>query len=294
MEPIDRRRFASSSMAALGALAWWNPPLFQARSRVDGARINGHLETLSQYGRNLLSFHVLNQHVREWEREFNSFNKSLVNLRNRISTLQAGRARLLESRLKWERTMEAYRAGGITGAPLERSGKILSELDQARAEMDSRLASLLACQEKLVEAKTEIQTHFEFTTEIQIKLEQRIWQSDRPTLISSEFFSSLSELDFNELASGLGDCCEAARSYSSLNAWKSAFFLVLVLVLWLWLRDTLPRARKRTEDIPHLDEARAFFRRPFSIALLLTCLPLALVSRTHLARSANPSAERTA
>jgi N-carbamoyl-L-amino-acid hydrolase len=52
MEPIDRRRFASSSMAALGALAWWNPPLFQARTRVDGARINGHLETLSQYGRN--------------------------------------------------------------------------------------------------------------------------------------------------------------------------------------------------------------------------------------------------
>jgi N-carbamoyl-L-amino-acid hydrolase len=52
MEPIDRRRFAASSMAALGALAWRQPPLFQARTRVDGARINGHLETLSQYGRN--------------------------------------------------------------------------------------------------------------------------------------------------------------------------------------------------------------------------------------------------
>ena len=51
MEPIDRRRFAASSMAALGALTW-RQPILQARLRVEGANINRHLETLAQYGRN--------------------------------------------------------------------------------------------------------------------------------------------------------------------------------------------------------------------------------------------------
>ncbi len=243
------------------------------------ARISRSREIiLRENARDLLNLDQLDQWIADWRRDRDAIDKQSKDLGAQLSAIQAAQSGIAATRLKWQKTLDAYLAAGYSGAPLDRVRAVLAALDKDLAGLNAAMSPLLKAQELLSRERTLIQAFLDFMNQTRVAIAGSRWQKESPSIFESRFYHRLGLVSGADLASKWGGLGAEAREYFATVSGRIFIEAAVLLMVWLWLRIMLSKMRRKVEGTPQADpELLPPFEHPFSIALLLVSLPLPFI-----------------